>query len=114
MDQMSRMYLLHQIPNVRAKTTKQLGSTTVLGYRDELRLESAGEGLGNFVHLLFGIFRQDVARGDNFVQDGLVCALDVFQKGGFKGLDVFDIDAVTVSLDSNEERGDNFFGFLGL
>merc|ERR1712137_941322 len=60
----------------------------------------------------FDGFAEFVARINNFLQSGSVGTLDVCQESTFKVLDVFNINAIAVALDTNEKSGDDFFGLV--
>ena len=57
---------------------------------------------------------KDVSRVDNLGKNLGVSKLDVGQKGFLKGLDVLDVNAIAVSLDSDKEGGNNVFWLVRL
>jgi hypothetical protein len=79
-----------------------------------LRRVTRSEGFGNLVKGLFGILGKSVSRVNNLGEDLGVGSLHVVQEGGFEGLDVFDINAITVSLDTNEQRGNDVLWLVRL
>ena len=66
------------------------------------------------MELLLGILGEDVSGVDDLLEDLAVGRLDVGEEGGLEGLDLVDVDPVAVSLDADEEGGDDLLGLLGL
>jgi len=76
--------------------------------------ESRSEGLGDVVHLLLNSLGEVVSRVDNLRKDLGVGTLDVSQESNLELLDMFDVNAITVSLNTNEEGGNDLLGLIRL
>jgi hypothetical protein len=63
---------------------------------------------------LLGGLGEDVAGVDDLLEDLAVGRLDVGEEGGLEGLDLVNVNPVAVSLNTDEEGGDDLLGLLGL
>jgi len=66
------------------------------------------------VHGLLSGLGEDVSGINDFLEDLGVGGLDVGKEGGLEGLDLVDVDAVAVSLDTDEEGGDDLLWLVWL
>mmetsp|Transcript_26419 Transcript_26419/g.56773 ORF Transcript_26419/g.56773 Transcript_26419/m.56773 type:complete len:563 (+) Transcript_26419:264-1952(+) len=78
-----------------------------------LRRVTSGEVLSNLMKLLVGVIGNDVSLVHNILQHSSMGSLNVRQEGSLEGLHMLDINPVTVSLDTNEETGNNLLGLIG-
>mmetsp|Transcript_9353 Transcript_9353/g.20787 ORF Transcript_9353/g.20787 Transcript_9353/m.20787 type:complete len:370 (-) Transcript_9353:645-1754(-) len=79
-----------------------------------LRREAIGEILSNFMKLLLHLWAKNISRVNNLLQHSGMSSLHMSQESPLESLNVLNINPVTVSLHSNEKRGNNLLGLIGL
>merc|ERR1740139_914693 len=79
---------------------------------NDRRRETTGEVLCNLVKLLVCAVSQNVTSIHNLLQHARMSTLDVCQEGFLKCLHVLHIDPVAVTLDTDEETGDNLLRLI--
>mmetsp|Transcript_12568 Transcript_12568/g.16807 ORF Transcript_12568/g.16807 Transcript_12568/m.16807 type:complete len:216 (+) Transcript_12568:193-840(+) len=75
---------------------------------------SSGEFLGNCMKLLLSRLSEDISGVDNLLENLAVSGLHVSKESRLEGLDVLNINTITVSLDTYKERGNNLLGLVWL